>query len=51
MEVIVIEIESRVESSVWIRLTSGWVDDVFVLEMADKEEKKSEQMRKRWECE
>jgi len=45
----VIEIELMVESSVWIRLMSRCVDDV--LEMADKEERESEQMRKERQCE
>jgi len=48
-KVIVIEIELMVESSVWIRLMSRCVDDV--LEMADKEERESEQMRKERQCE
>jgi len=35
--------EVRVERRVRVRLTRGWVEDV--LEMADKEERESEQVR------
>jgi len=44
MTVIMNGIVASVERSMWIRLTRRWVENV--LEMVDKEERESEQMRK-----
>jgi len=49
MKVILTGMEVKVERRVWIRLTRGWVEDV--LEMADKEEREFELIRKERECE